>query len=151
MLANLLSVGAALVYVAQGRRYPSDLTDRQWALIEQLRCPRRCRSPPADGPRCIQLKCDHQNQRHLVPDPRRVRLAHDGRNDLPPWWTVYGYFADWRDDGTLDLVHDTLREELRKKTEKRDGTKRRAEPTAGIIDSLIPAWGRHRRKGQARL
>ena len=29
-------------------------------------------------------------------------------NDLPPWRTVYGYFADWRDDGTLDLVHDTL-------------------------------------------
>ena len=55
--------------------------------------------------------------------------------DLPHWRTVYGYFVDWRDDGTLDLIHDTLREELRKKTEKPDGTKRKAEPSAGIIDS----------------
>jgi transposase len=29
--------------------------------------------------------------------------------DFPPWQTVYGYFAAWRDDGTLARLHDTLR------------------------------------------
>jgi transposase len=32
--------------------------------------------------------------------------------DFPPWQTVYGYFRDWRKDGTLDRVHDALRERL---------------------------------------
>ena len=27
-------------------------------------------------------------------------------NDFPPWRTVYGYFARWRDDGTVQLLHD---------------------------------------------
>jgi transposase len=54
--------------------------------------------------------------------------------DLPPWRTVYGYFAAWRDDGTLDLIHDTLRDELRRKA-KRAGKPRKAQPSGGIVDS----------------
>ena len=30
--------------------------------------------------------------------------------DFPPWETVYGYLRDWRRDGTLDRVHEALRE-----------------------------------------
>ncbi len=40
--------------------------------------------------------------------------------DLPPWQTVYRYFAAWRDDGTLDRVHDALRERVRVKQEGRN-------------------------------
>ena len=29
-------------------------------------------------------------------------------SDFPPWQTVYGYFAAWRDDGTLTRLHDAL-------------------------------------------
>jgi transposase len=29
--------------------------------------------------------------------------------DFPPWRTVYGYFAAWRDDGTLARLRDALR------------------------------------------
>ena len=29
--------------------------------------------------------------------------------DYPPWPTVYGYFAAWRDDGTLARLHAVLR------------------------------------------
>ena len=70
--------------------------------------------------------------------------------DLPPWRTVYGYFADWRDDGTLDLIHDTFREELRQKTKKarheeEGGTQCRDHRFA------VVAWGRHGRKGHSRL
>jgi Putative transposase of IS4/5 family (DUF4096) len=40
--------------------------------------------------------------------------------DFPPWETVYGYFARWRDDGTLDALHDALREQVRAKRERRN-------------------------------
>ena len=34
-------------------------------------------------------------------------------SDFPPWRTVYGYFACWRDNGTLQLLHDGLRDQAR--------------------------------------
>ena len=46
-----------------------------------------------------------------------------------PWQTVYGYFAAWRDDGTLTRLHDALRAQVR----TRAG--RNPEPTAAVIDS----------------
>jgi transposase len=49
--------------------------------------------------------------------------------DFPPWQTLYGYFAAWRDDGTLTRLHDTLRGQVRA------AAGRNAEPTAAIIDS----------------
>jgi transposase len=50
--------------------------------------------------------------------------------DLPPWQTVYRYFRAWGEDGTLDRLHDALRERVRAKTEGRN-----PEPSAGIVDS----------------
>jgi len=49
--------------------------------------------------------------------------------DFPPWQTVYGYFAAWRDDGTLARLHDALR------TLARAAAGRNPEPTAAVIDS----------------
>ena len=49
--------------------------------------------------------------------------------DFPPWRTVYGYFAAWRDDGTLARLHDGLRARVRA------AAGRDPEPTAAIIDS----------------
>ena len=49
--------------------------------------------------------------------------------DFPPWQTVYGYFREWRNDGTLKRLHDALREQVRAKES------RNAEPSAGIVDS----------------
>jgi transposase len=40
---------------------------------------------------------------------------------FPPWQTVYGYFARWREDGTLARLHDALR--------------------AGYATSRLAAWG----------
>ncbi len=51
--------------------------------------------------------------------------------DFPPWETVYWHFKRWRDDGSLDALHDTLRERVRE-AEGRD-----AQPTAAIIDALV--------------
>ena len=49
--------------------------------------------------------------------------------DFPPWRTVYGYFAAWRDDGTLARLHDVLRAQVR------IAAGRDPEPTAAVIDS----------------
>jgi putative transposase len=49
--------------------------------------------------------------------------------DFPPWQTVYGYFAAWRDDGTLARLHDVLRELVRA------SAGRNAEPTAAVTGS----------------
>jgi transposase len=49
--------------------------------------------------------------------------------DFPPWQTVYGYFAAWRDDGTLARLHGELR------TQVRAAAGRDAQPTAAVIDS----------------
>jgi putative transposase len=49
--------------------------------------------------------------------------------DFPPWQTVYGYFAAWRDDGTLARLHDVLR------TRVRVAAGRKPQPTAAVIDS----------------
>jgi putative transposase len=49
--------------------------------------------------------------------------------DFPPWRTVYGYFAAWREDGTLARLHDVLRAQVRA------AAGRDPEPTAAVIDS----------------
>jgi putative transposase len=49
--------------------------------------------------------------------------------DFPPWQTVYGYFATWRDDGTLARLHSQLRAQVR------TAAGRNVQPTAAVIDS----------------
>jgi transposase len=50
-------------------------------------------------------------------------------SEYPPWRTVYGYFARWRADGTLDVIHDTLRAAARR------AAGRSPAPSAAVIDS----------------
>jgi len=50
-------------------------------------------------------------------------------HDLPEWHLVYHYFAAWRDDGTLERIHDALRPKAR----RRAGHPR--EASAAILDS----------------
>ena len=35
--------------------------------------------------------------------------------DYPPWPTVDHYFSQWRDDGTWQRIHDTLRAVVRRR------------------------------------
>ena len=50
-------------------------------------------------------------------------------NDFPPVGTVYWYFSQWKRDGTLEKIHDKLRQITRVIEGKKP------EPTAGVIDS----------------
>lgn len=49
--------------------------------------------------------------------------------DFPKWQSVYYYFRRWRDDGTWQRIHDTLRARLRHQLG------RHKHPTAGSLDS----------------
>lgn len=108
--------------MSPNRRYPSDLTDDQWSLVESLLSAAR-----PGGRR------QGHSQRELVNAILYlVRTGCSWRQlpaDFAPWQTVYGYFKRWRDDGSLDRVHDVLREQVRA-SEGRDG-----DPTAAIIDA----------------
>jgi transposase len=103
-------------------RYPSDLTDEEWWVIERL-IPRAKRGG---------------NKRTVV-----VREVVDGLmyilstgcqwaslpKDLPPRSTVNHYFCRWNYDGTLDRIHHALYIQCR------EMAGREPSPTAAIIDS----------------
>lgn len=111
--------------MATSKRYPTDMTDRQWKLIEPHLPP-----PPAD-PRGRPRK--HERREIINAILYHLRAGGAWRmlpKDFPPWETVYGYFRDWSQDGTLDRIHDALREQVRTRHEKRNPS-----PSAGIVDS----------------
>jgi len=103
-------------------RYPSDLTDAQWALVDPLLSATKGGGRPESHPR-----------REVVNAILYVlRTGCSWRQlpkDHPPWATVYWHFARWRKDGSLDGLHDALRDQVRR-TEGRS-----EQPTAAIIDA----------------
>ena len=110
--------------------YPSDLSDARWRLIEPIlatwRAERRGNGldfgrPPIHDLREILNAILYVDRTGI---PWRY-LPHD----LPPWATVYGYFAKWEKAGLFERICGTLR----RQTREREG--RHAEPSAGVIDS----------------
>ena len=109
---------------AQARGYPSDLTDAQWQVIA-VHLPAEV--PGRRGrPRVWPLRAIVEAILYLDRTGCAWRYLP---SDYPPWGTVYGYFAAWRDDGTLARLHDALRAQVRA------AAGRDAEPTAAVIDS----------------
>jgi putative transposase len=103
-------------------RYPTDLSDRQWRLLEPAIPPPR----PGGRPRSADVR--EVVNAILYVDRNGVTwraLPHD----FPPWKTVYHYFRAWRLDGTWERIHDALRDRVR------TGAGRAASPSAAIIDS----------------
>ena len=107
------------------KKYPSDLTDEQWAIVEPL-------IPPA--------KQHTQGGRPRTVDMREVlqtlfSLNRSGcqwdmlPHDVLPKSTVYDSFAQWRDDGTWAKMIKALRERTRVEA-GRDPT-----PSAACIES----------------
>jgi transposase len=103
-------------------RYPSDLTDEEWALIEPL-LPAAKRG---GGKRTVVLRDVVNGLMYVLSTGCQWRAIP---KDLPPRSTVHGYFDLWNWDGTLDRIHHALYVRCREKGE------REASPTAAIIDS----------------
>lgn len=109
-------------YQRKGLRYPSDLTDAEWALIEPL-------IPPAKRGgrrRSVDLREVVQGLLYILETGCGWRHLP---KDFPPKSTVWEYFDLWDYDGTLVRIHETLYVALRE-AEGRD-----VSPTAAIIDS----------------
>ena len=102
--------------------YPTDLSDEQWAVLAPL-----LPSAQTGGrPRSVELREIVNAMLYLLRTGCPWRhLPHD----LPPWGTVWSYFRTWREDGTLERVHDTLRAAARKAAGKAE------DPSAGSVDS----------------
>jgi putative transposase len=104
------------------RTYPTDLTDKQWALLEPL-IPH---AKPGGRPREVDI-------REVV--NALLYLNRTGcqwgflPHEFPPAGTVYWYFKHWRDDGTWERIHDALREQVRR------AAGRDPSPSAGVLDS----------------
>ena len=103
-------------------RYPSDLTDAEWAYVEPL-------IPPAKrggGKRRVDMREVFNGVMYILSTGCQWRALP---KDLPPKSTVHDYLSLWNRDGTLDRIHHALYVECREKAG------REASPTAGIIDS----------------
>ena len=112
-----------------GLRYPSDLTDVEWAIVERM-------IPPAR----------HGGRKRTV----NVREVLNGifyvlwtgcqwqalPKDLPPKSTVHDYLELWNWDGTLERIHHALYVAVREQAG------REASPTVAIINSQT-AKGAH--------
>ncbi len=103
-------------------RYASDMTDREWALIEPfLPGPRRL-----GRPRTADLREVMNAILYIASTGCQWRMLP---KDFPPVSTVQGYFYDWRDSGLLQ----TIRFALAMETRELEG--REASPSAGVIDT----------------
>jgi putative transposase len=109
----------------RSKAYPTDLTDEQWALMEPF-FPEAKTEGRTGRPRENSFR-DIINGIFYV---LRTGCTWDMMpHDLPSQATCYHYFRLWRDDGTWQKCHDTLREQVRKKLD-RDPT-----PSAAVLDS----------------
>jgi len=129
-------------YDRSGLRYPSDVTDPEWALVGPL------------------IPAAKQGGNKRTVDVREVvngvmYILSTGcqwaalPKDLPPRSTVNDYFRRWDEDGTLARLHHALYVQCREQAG------RDASPTAAIIDSQSvkgaeKGGGRSIRRGMTR-
>ena len=107
---------------SNSKRYPSDLTDAQWELIEAL----------VPAPRLGGRPARHSRRRVVDAILYVIRTGCAWRqlpHDFPPWATVFWYFKKWREDGVVDRVHDALRDQVR------DAEGRDPMASAGCVDA----------------
>src|SRR6185437_14727638 len=114
------------------KRYPSDLTDAQWELIEPfVPAPRSGGRPAVHSRRRVVDAILYLNRTGCA----WRQLPHD----FPPWATVFWYHKRWREDGVVDRLHDALRDHVR------DARDRDLMASAGCVDAQSVKGADHRR------
>ena|ERR1700722_15970645 len=102
--------------------YATDLTDKQWALLEPLI------PPPKSGGRS--RTTDTREVMNAI-----IYLLRTGcawrllPHDFPKWQIVYHYFKQWEKDNSWVRLHDSLRTIVRLEAGHLP------EPSAGSIDA----------------
>jgi putative transposase len=104
------------------KRYTSDLSDEEWAILEPL-------IPPAKAggrPRTTNMR-DVLDAIFYI-----LKTGCQWANlpgDFPPYSTVFDYYTQWRRNKVWQRMNDALREAVRQ-AEGREAT-----PSAAILDS----------------
>lgn len=110
--------------IATRMAYPTDLSDEQWAMVEPLiPAPKNSHG---GRPRTV---CMREVVNTILYMNRSGCQWDMLPHDLHAKSTVYDYFAQWRDDGTLSRIVNALRTAIRI-TEGREPS-----PSAACIDS----------------
>lgn len=102
-------------------RYASDLTDAEWAVLEPLFPAARATGRPPT-PMRRGLEAIFYVLRGGIP----WRMLPEG---FPPYQTVFGWFAAWRDDGPWEALNHRL------VMLDRERAGREASPTGAVLDS----------------
>lgn len=102
--------------------YPTDLTDKQWAILAPLIPVAKtgCR------PRRVNLREVVNGIFYILCGGCTWRMMP---HDFPAWKTVYHYFRFWRIIGVWQQMNQALREKVRQQV------KRQSTPSAAIVDS----------------
>ena len=103
-------------------RYPSDLTDEEWTVIDPL-------IPPAKHGgrrRTVVMREVVNGVMYVLSTGCQWRYLP---KDLPPKSTVHDYLTRWGHDGTIERIHHALYVQCR------ELAGREASPTACVIDS----------------
>jgi putative transposase len=108
------------------QRYPSDLTDQEWTILEPLIPPAK----PGGRPRTVNMREVLNAIFYVDRTGCQWRALPHG---FPPWPTVWSYFRTWRNDGTWERIHTVLREQVRVKAE---GDKSRLGKRS-ILESVV--------------
>jgi transposase len=111
------------VYRREGGRFPSDMTDAEWSVIEPL-VPA---AKPGGRPRKTEMRAAINAILYLLRTGLPWRyLPRDG---FPPRSTVYNIFRNFQRDGTWSAIWSTLHGTLRERLG------REASPSAAVLDS----------------
>jgi len=107
-------------YDRSKQRYPSDLTDEEWAHVAPLIPPGK----QGNSKRRVDVREIVNGLMYVLSTGCQWRAIP---TDLPPRSTVYDYFDLWSWDSTLDRIHHTLYVKCR------EAVSREASPTAAVI------------------
>ena len=98
--------------------YPTNLTDSQWLFLDGILRNKRKRK--------------HTLREILMASSTQLKTGYQCRmlpHCFPKWELVYYYFSKWKNDGTIELIHELLRDKVRKKAG------RQVSPSLACIDS----------------
>lgn len=98
--------------------YPTNLTDSQWLFIDGILRNKRKRKHS--------LREILNGIFYLLKTGCQWRMLP---HCFPKWELVYYYFSKWKNDGTIELIHELLRDKVRKQAGKQES------PSLACIDS----------------
>jgi len=100
------------------KRYPTDLADNQWQVINNILHDTRKRKH--------ELKELWNAMLYIVKSGCQWRMLP---SDFPKWQLVYYYFRKWASWGVIEQVHDEIHQKVRKSLGKEES------PSLGLMDS----------------